>query len=527
MKNTKTHLDFVGNKKPSSTIVNTGIDDSDELVPVLDVLGDAESAEEAFARLQAWNRSPGALKAGAYDVEQELLRGGMEVLRHMLEENFRGRGIGDVGPFILLDKQGEGEAIQLGHRRLRGRNYESIFGTIRLERLGYNARGQQSVHPLDEVLNLPQRKYSYVLQERGVRWCGHGPFDESLDSLESTTAGHIPKRQLEETVVDAALDFTEFYESRSKTAPPPEESGSILVAGIDCKGIPKRKTAEEKAEPRKIRLGKGEKRTKKKMATVASVHTTEPYSRTAEQVVANLMDPDAPRPLNPRPRPEGRRLWASVKQSKDEVIKEVAGEMQRRDPVGVKTAVCVMDGERALKTRAVKYLQSVFPGLLLILDIIHVVEYLWKAAYELYEPQSEEARLWVRERLLRILHGEVSHVVRGMRQSATKQELLPEKREAIDTACAYFLNNKDRMRYDDYLAHGLPIASGAAEGACGHLVKDRMEITGAIWDVEEDRAEAVLRIRALDKSGDWDEYWSFHMAQERKRLYAKQWNVVS
>jgi hypothetical protein len=445
----------------------------------------------------------------------------------MLEENFRCRGVGDVGSAIILEAEEDKEAIRLGHRRLRGRNYESIFGTIRLERLGYNARGEESVHPLDERLNLPERKYSYVLQERGARWCGRGPFDETLDSLEATAAGHLPKRQLEETAVDAARDFTAFYESRSQTAPSPKTSGSILVAGIDCKGIPKRKTAEEKAEPRKIRLGKGEKRTKKKMATVASVHTTQPYSRTAEQVVANLMDPDAPRPLNPRPRPEGRRLWASVKQSKDEVIKEVAREMQRRDPAGAKTAVCVMDGERALKTRAVKYLRSVFPGLLLILDIIHVAEYLWKAAYALTEPQSDEARLWVRARLLRILKGEVSQVVRGMRQSATKHELSPENREAIDTACAYFLGNKDRMRYDEYLARGLPIASGAAEGACGHLVKDRMEITGAIWDVEDDRAEAILRIRALDKSGDWDEYWSFHMAQELKRLYTKPWNAVS
>ena len=528
MKNKKTHLGLIENRnRNTSTIDNFEFGDGDELVPVMDVLGDAESAEDAFARLQAWNHSPGAMNAGAYDVEQELFRGGMEVLRHMLEENFRCRGVGDVGSAIVLDAEENEEAIRLGHRRLRGLNYESIFGTIRLERLGYNKRGQQSVHPLDEVLNIPERKYSYVLQERGARWCGRGPFDETLDSLETTTAGHIPKRQLEETAVDAARDFTAFYESRSKTAPPPEASGSILVAGIDCKGIPKRKTVEEKAEPRKIRLGKGEKRTKKKMATVASVHTTQPYSRTAEQVVANLMDPDAPRPLNPRPRPEARRLWASVKQSKDEVIKEVAREMQLRDPAGAKTAVCVMDGERALKTRAVKYLGSVFPGLLLILDIIHVVEYLWKASYALNEPQSDEARLWVRARLLRILKGEVSQVVRGMRQSATKHELSPEDREAIDTACVYFLGNKDRMRYDEYIARGLPIASGAAEGACGHLVKDRMEITGAIWDVQEDGAEAVLRIRALDKSGDWDEYWSFHMAQERKRLYTKPWNAVS
>jgi hypothetical protein len=270
----------------------------------------------------------------------------------------------------------------------------------------------------------------------------------------------VPKRQLEQVVVDAAQDFQEFYEERGGSAPSPAVSGSIITCGIDCKGVPKRKTEAERAEPRKIRLGKGEKRTKKKMATVASVHTTAPYPRTAEQVVANLMDPDAPKPEEPRPRPEGRRLWASVKQNKDEVIKEVAEEMQRRDPDGVKTAVCVMDGEKALKTRALKHLGRVFPALILVLDIIHVVEYLWKSAYAFHEPESEAARLWVRERLLRILSGEVSLVARGMRQSATKQNLSPKNREVVDKTCNYFLNNKDRMRYDEYLAKGLPIASG-------------------------------------------------------------------
>lgn len=503
------------------------VGDPPSLRPVLDDLEDAHDAEDAFARLLAWNRSPGCLTADAYDVEQELFVGGMELLRHMLEENFRTRGMGDVGLAIKRTVEDDGEPVVLSHQRRRERNYESIFGTIRPERLGYGAPGQQSIFPLDETLNLPERKYSYVLQERGARRCGRGPFDEALDELERTTAGHIPKRQLEQVVVDAAQDFTAFYDKRSTTAFPPEESGPILVAGIDCKGVPKRKTEQEKAEPRKIRLGKGEKRTKKRMATVASVHTTKPHLRTAEEVVANLMDPDAPRPDKPRPRPEGRRLWASLKQGKDGVIQQVAEEMQHRDPGGEKTAVCVMDGERALKTRAIKYLQRAFPALILVLDIIHVVEYLWKAAYVFHKPESEDARLWVRERLQRILNGKVSLVARGMRQSATKRKLSPDERKPVDIACNYFLKNKDRMRYDEYLAKGLPIASGAVEGACGHLVKDRMEITGATWNVDEDGAEAILRIRAVDKSGDWEEYWKFHMKQERERLYCQQWEAVA
>ena len=497
----------------------------------MEALADANSAEEAFAALQSWNLDQAARRTDAYVVEQELHRGGMEVMRFMLEENFQSRGVGDVGPYIEAEpnqaESEEQEPVRLGQRRQHRRNYESLFGTIHIERLGYGGRGQQSIHPLDEELNLPGRKYSHLLQERGAHRCGRGPFDEALDELQTTCAGHVPKRQLEQVVVDAAQDFQEFYKERGGSAPSPAASGSIITCGIDCKGVPKRKTEAERAEPRKIRLGKGEKRTKKKMATVASVHTTAPYPRTAEQVVANLMDPDAPKPEEPRPRPEGRRLWASVKQNKDEVIKEVAEEMQRRDPDGVKTAVCVMDGEKALKTRALKHLGRVFPALILVLDIIHVVEYLWKSAYAFHEPESEAARLWVRERLLRILTGEVSLVARGMRQSATKQNLSPKNREEVDKTCNYFLNNKDRMRYDEYLAKGLPIASGSAEGACGHLVKDRMEITGASWDVDEDGAEAVLRIRALDKSGDWDEYWKFHMEQDRKRLYATPWKAAA
>lgn len=521
-KTSRSHLRLVENNQKQGAHVEP---QEHELASALEVLGEAESAEEAFALLLSWNKSPAAMSAEAYAVEEELFQGGMELLRLMLEENFRSRDSDDVGLAIekCTDTQ---EWVELSQRIEHWRNYESLFGTVRFERLGYGSPGHKSIHPLDEELNMPCRKYSYVLQERGARLCGRGPFDEALDELETTCAGHVPKRQLENVVVDAAQDFTAFYEERCGVAAPPTESGSIMVCGIDCKGVPKRKTAQEREEPRKVRLGKGEKRTKKKMATVASVHTTEPHPRTAEQVVANLMDPDAEKPEAPRPRPKDRRLWASVKQSKDDVILEAAQEMQRRDPDREKIAVCVMDGEKALKTRAIKYLQQAFPALILVLDIIHVVEYLWKAAYAFHEPESEEARLWVRERLLRILQGDVSLVARGMRQSATKLSLSDKEREPVDTACNYFLNNKDRMRYDEYMAQGLPIASGAVEGACGHLVKDRMEITGATWNVHEDGAEAVLRIRAIDKSGDWGDYWKFHMEQEKQRLYATPWKVA-
>ena len=154
---------------------------------------------------------------------------------------------------------------------------------------------------------------------------------------------------------------------------------------------------------------------------------------------------------------------------------------------------------------------------------MHALEYLWKAAYVFHPDDVDAARLWVKKRLQSLLQGNVSRIVAGMSQSATKQQLSEQQREPVDTACRYFLNNKDYMQYDKYLAAGLPIASGAVEGACGHLVKDRMEITGALWEVTQDGAEAVLKIRALDKSGDFEDYWAFHTHQEQLRNYSRKW----
>jgi hypothetical protein len=512
----------------------------------LEAVAGAATAEEAFGRLQAWALNAATQMGEIFDVELGLESGGQEILRLLLQEHTRSRGTGDVGRAIeVVPKQpssGDGSDEQghratprlklpptrLAYRREHQCEYESAFGTIEINRLGYARPGRASVHPLDAELNLPRRRYSYVVQRRCSMLVARCPYDEALDILHDTAAARVPKRQLEQVVAEGGSDFERFYEERCRDMPEPHETGPILIAGVDCKGIPRRRTEEEKREPRPKRLGTGEKRTKKKMATVASVHTAYPYFRTAEQVVANLIDPDAPgseadkEDKPKRPKPEHRRIWASVLQSKDDIIQQVAAEMDRRDPRREKVAVCLTDGEDALKSRAIKHIQGRFAKLILILDIIHVAEYLWGAAHVFYEVGTDEAREYVREKLLAILQGRVSQVVAGMRESATKLGYSENQRKNVDKACNYFLNNKGRMQYDLYLEQGLPIASGAVEGACGHLVKDRMERTGAIWDVFEAGADAVLKFRALDKSGDLHSYWDFHMGQERKRNYEQE-----
>jgi hypothetical protein len=196
--------------------------------------------------------------------------------------------------------------------------------------------------------------------------------------------------------------------------------------------------------------------------------------------------------------------------------------MARRDPQKVKKHVAVTDGERALQIRVAKQLG---PSVTLILDLLHVLEKLWKAAYIFHAEGSPEAEDWVRLRALRILQGDVGQVVKGLRQTVTKRRLRGQAGKTIRGVAAYLYRNRARMRYDEYLAQGLPIASGAVEGACKNLVKDRMERSGMRWT--EDSAEAMLKLRATYLSDDFEEYWTYHVQQDQARLHPTcQWRVL-
>jgi hypothetical protein len=175
---------------------------------------------------------------------------------------------------------------------------------------------------------------------------------------------------------------------------------------------------------------------------------------------------------------------------KSAVIQEVAQEMRRRDPEGARTRVALTDGERALQILVEKTLDVP-----LILDLVHVLEKLWKAAYVFHAEGSLQAELWVLDHTLQILFGQVSQVVKGIRQSVTKRKLVGTKRKTLRAIADYLYRNRARMRYDEYLAHGWPIASGPVEGACKNLIKDRMERSGMRWT--EGMAEAIVQLRAI------------------------------
>ena len=177
--------------------------------------------------------------------------------------------------------------------------------------------------------------------------------------------------------------------------------------------------------------------------------------------------------------------------------------------------VAVVDGDLNQINKIKSFSRKYNKNVVIICDIIHILEYVWKAGKVLSE--KEKVNQWVYERFESILKGKSSLVASGMRRSATFRKLDKSTREPIDVCARYLLNHSDYLHYDVYLRLGYPIATGVIEGACRYLVKDRMGITGARWSLEG--AEALLKLRSLKISGDFRDYWKFYENNQYNRNY--------
>ena len=225
-------------------------------------------------------------------------------------------------------------------------------------------------------------------------------------------------------------------------------------------------------------------------------------------------------PSRDRPRPQGKEVWASLPRDEqpgsgiNAAFAWMVGELEVRGRAGDKPRVFLGDGQEALWEARRDWLRA---DTVNILDLLHVTPRLWQAAHVFHPEGSRAAEDFVRERVLRILHGKAAGVIGGLREMATKQGLSGAKKKTIAKVCAYLEANRERMHYDEYLQAGYPIASGAVEGACRHLVKDRMERAGMHWTIAG--AQAMLDVRSIHVSGLWQEYQEHRIQVETERLY--------
>lgn len=453
-------------------------------------------------------------------VEEWLSSQGTELLRKLFQAHFDLRTEREE---VQSDIEGNDGMVRTHHRANVKRKLSTLFGKIEYRRMGYYLPGASALYPLDMSLNLSVTKYSDGLRYRVAEEASKHSFDDCVASIACTTGGHTPKRQCEDMVAQVAEDFEGYYKAATTEE---GEPSNLLVLTTDSKGIVMRredlrsatqKAAEAAATKKsKARLGPGEKKNRKRMATVASVYSVDATVRSPEQVM-NVSD--EPKPSRAKIR--NKRVWASVERGEKSVIGEAFEEALSRDLQQQRDWVVVVDGELNQLSYIRKQVASLNLEVTIVLDFIHVLEYVWKASYCFHEVGSEEAEQWVAERALKILRGKSADVAAGMRRSATRKNLSQTDRKAVDKCADYLKNNRPYLKYDNYLREGYPIASGVIEGACRHLINDRMNITGARWGLKT--AEAILKLRSLRSSGDLKDYWAFHKKQEWERNHAAQY----
>lgn len=489
-----------------------------------------ERAERKFAELTQDLQGRQTQAMNLSDLEKRMEKEGRELLRLLLEAHLNSRGMGDIGPEV------EGaDLIFRTHRRIGERQIKSIFGAVELSRMVYGGRGEESLFPKDAHLNLPaDYSHSHEVQRRVALEVIKGSFDQATESVSESMGMPIFKQQVEMMAIRAGHDFEAFYEKNlSEERLAEAKLAPLLILTTDGKGIvmrkgdlrpATRKKAESQNHKLQGRLSPGEKRNSKRMATVASVYNIAPWVRSAEDFkreLASLRDVDE----RPRPKPLAKRVWASVEKEPETVAKEMFEEALRRDPEKKMTWVALVDGDPRQIERIETAAKSREINITIVCDIIHVLEYLWRAAWAFFEKGDPKAQAWVDERFIWILEGKSNLVAAGIRRSATNQKLRKKDREAIDTCATYLLNKGPYLKYDEYLKAGFPIATGVIEGACRHLIKDRMDLTGARWSLKG--AEGVLRLRSIKSSGDFTEYWAFHEQQEFKRNHGSKYRKPS
>ena len=398
---------------------------------------------------------------------------------------------------------------------LRPRSVRSVFGKVRFERTYYYA-DNQGYFLLDARLNLPRKSGSDLWREWRLKLACSVPYHKSGRLLAALLGQKCSVRAIEEELMSDCDTAQAFYAQQS--APEPAAEASVLVVQADGKGVP---MLASTPLPARVRLGKGDKKSHKKEALATAVYTIAPCLRTPQQVTASLFAPAAASKAavsekasapTRREGPRNKWLWATLS-GKSCAVAFAARQAKKREGAHIRGRVALTDGAAPLQFHMQKHL----PDFVLVLDIIHAIEYLWEAANRLYGEKSPRRDPWVKARVLQMLSGHTDQIIKEMTALSGVPGCKKSTRLALLDAVRYYTRNLPFMRYDLYLAQGFPIGTGVIEGACRHLIKDRCELSGMRWSVPG--AEALLHLRSVAENDDWESFETFRQQQRREQLY--------
>jgi hypothetical protein len=450
-------------------------------------------------------------------VERKTLKSVLQIGHQALELLLALQGDGDLGEEV----QTADDKIATRSQAKSTTKLRSIFGEHTFEQFTY-ASGKNrpiSLRSISARLSLPSGRWSFLLQEFSQMLGVDQAYDQAMKNLGKIFDSNFSVDTAERVNGNMGRSAGEFLSN----LPVPEagSEGKLLVATGDCKGVPLVKNDSQKvAAFETAKKNPGNRR----MATVTSVYSVDRHVRTAEDIAAALFrdEPDENVANQPRPKPQNKNTTAHFPELAEDGeggelaisgihvgMAWIANQVLARRRPG-QVLIALMDGQESLwETMQMHFGFSA--RTVPILDILHALAYVWEAA-NLFEKEDAARRAFTRERLLKLLRGEVAGVVQGLRSLGTRRGLKGEKLKSLKRVCGYLEKNSDRMRYDEYLRRGYPIASGVIEGACRHLVKDRMERSGMRWTLEG--ARSMLNVRAAFQSDHWRAFVDWHIKNE-------------
>lgn len=460
-----------------------------------------------------------AQKKELHKIEEDIFSMILPLCLAFLKEALLKKGTGKRKEEV---KNGDNEIVPFN--KTRKIFYQSIFGKLEIFRAYYWEKGKKGVYPLDKELNLPDNNRSYLLDKWIQMGITEQAYHKAISCIDEFFKTNVSKLAEEDMTKKICQNIDQYYREEAELL---EEEGAIIIASADCKGVamvPDERPLKSKGS--KIRRGKGEKKKGlRKDAVVTADYSIDPIFRTAKDVIDTLMSVNSDKTCNCKKKPNQK--WAKNKRvvatmyGKEKAFKDLADRIKKRDSTELTPIFLLIDGERALEKGLIKELKKRkwkrrIKGV--CLDIIHAVEYLWEAGSALYGEKNPKRHQWVKKKLLEILDDKIGYVIGGLRQVLNKRkDLKKSKIKILKKVIGYFDNHKHMMSYKKYLKEGLPISTGVIEGACGSLVKNRMDCSGMKWTKEG--ANAVLGIRSIKQNGYWENFWEYFIKKEKERLY--------
>lgn len=467
---------------------------------------------------------PGMMACTQAELEDYVTEAGRELKRRLMQDQLDARAGGERRLEQVAGSDGiERRRAEAGHRRLLA----TTVGRVEVHRIAYRAAGAPNLHPADAQLALPKRLHSFPLQRQVVHAVAAGSLRSAQESIARATGQHLGTRQLMEIAVEAAVDVRAFYRAcghRPLADADTRGDGprDLLVLSLDATGVNMVPAALREPppprppgpQPPSAQLASRERGGRSRMAVVTACYDAAPVKRSAADVL-----PDTPAERAERtegPTAKGRTVDASLAHSVAPMTASLFDEAERRDPGRERRWIALVDGANHQLECLNKEAAARGVKLDIIVDFVHVLEYVWKAAEDLY-PAHPQRATFVQATARRLLEGHAATVVADLK--AYQRALDADRREhaGLDRATAYLQAKQPYLDYHIALSLGWPIATGVIEGCCRFIVKDRLDVTGARWGL--DGAEAVLLLRAVIANGDIDRYWDYRLQREHERTH--------